>query len=79
MTIAPVTNFRDAFLTSHPPLIQVRRHAFLGVEVQNLFYLGEVKMGAVAPLAFSFQYVKEFSIFASTFERISMWGVKLER
>jgi len=59
--------------------LQVRRNAFRGIEVQNRFYLGEVRMDSVVPLAYGFDYVKEFSIFASKFERISMWGIKLER
>jgi len=59
--------------------LQVRRQAFLGLEVEKRFYLGDVKMAVVSPLAFAFSYVKEFSIFASTFDRIAMWGVKLER
>jgi len=59
--------------------LQVRRYAFRGTRITNRFYLGEVNMAAVVPMSFAFDYVKEFSVFASKFDRISMWGIKLDR
>lgn len=59
--------------------LQVRRYAFRGLEVRNRFYLGEVTLTTIVPMAFTFDYVKEFSIFASRIDRISMWGIKLAR
>jgi hypothetical protein len=37
---------------------QVRRYAFRGLEVKNRFYLGEVTVPTVVPMAFTFDYVK---------------------
>ncbi|XP_023340243.1 uncharacterized protein LOC111710394 [Eurytemora carolleeae] len=59
--------------------LQVRRYAFRGVEITKRFYLGEVKISTVVPMSFAFDFVQEFSIFASKFDRISMWGIKLNR
>ena len=57
--------------------LQVRRYSFKDLKVTGLFYLGEVAMDSVVSMAFHFKFVKEFSIFASSFERISMFGVKI--
>jgi len=57
--------------------LQVKRYSFKDMEVTNRFYLGEVNMASVVSMAFDFQYVKEFSVFASKFDRISMFGIKL--
>jgi len=57
--------------------LQVRRYSFKDLKVMNIFYLGEVVMDSVVSMAFHFNFVKEFSVFASKFERISMFGVKI--
>merc|ERR1719458_2094615 len=59
--------------------LEVKRFAFRDLEVTNRFYLGEVSMNTVVSMAFTFGYVKEFSVFASKFDRIHMFGVKLSR
>lgn len=59
--------------------LQIRRYAFRGVEILNRFYLGEVQMAAVVPMALNFDYVKEFSVFASKFDRLSMWAIKITK
>merc|ERR1711892_1277416 len=55
----------------------VKRYSFKELKVMDRFYLGEVSMASVVSMAFDFKYVKEFSIFASKFDRISMFGIKL--
>jgi len=62
---------------SHVKNLMVKRFSFKDMEITNRFYLGEVKMSNVVSLAFTFSYVKEFSVFASIFDRISMFGIKL--
>jgi len=57
--------------------LQVKRYSFKDLTVSGRFYLGEVNMASVVSMAFDFQYVKEFSVFASKFDRISMFGIKL--
>ena len=57
--------------------LQVRRYSFKDLKVMDIFYLGEVVMDSVVSMAFHFNFVKEFSVFASKFERISMFGVKI--
>ena len=47
------------------------------VTVTGRLYLAEVSMDTVQPLAFHLRRVREFSVFASKFERISMHGIKL--
>ena len=59
--------------------LQVKRYSFKDLEVTNRFYLGEVVMHTVVSMAFDFKYVKEFSVFASKFDRISMFGIKLDQ
>jgi len=59
--------------------LQVRQYAFRSVHVTHRFYLGEVNMTSVVPMSLAFEYVKEFSVFASNFDKISMWGIKLNR
>lgn len=59
--------------------LQVKRYSFKDLEVTNRFYLGEVAMHSVVSMAFDFKYVKEFSVFASKFDRISMFGIKLDQ
>ena len=39
----------------------------------------EVTVPRVPSLAFNFDHIKEFSIFGSRFDRVSMWGFKLAR
>ena len=58
--------------------LQVRRYSFKDLKVTGIFYLGEVVMDSVVSMAFHFKFVKEFSVFASVFERISMFGVKID-
>ena len=59
--------------------LKVKRYSFKDIQVRGTFYLGEVNMQSVVPMAFHFKYVREFSVFASNFERIAMFGVKIER
>ena len=55
----------------------VKRYSFKDLQVMGRFYLGEVSMSSVVSLAFDFKYVKEFSMFASKFDRISAYGVNI--
>merc|ERR1711892_1584170 len=57
----------------------VKRYSFKELEVTGRFYMGEVNMASVVSMAFDFKFVKEFSVFASKFDRISMFGIKLAR
>ena len=57
--------------------LQVRRHSFQDVEVTNRVYLADVRMSTMVSMAFEIHYVREFSIFASHFERISRHGIKI--
>jgi len=57
----------------------VKRYSFRDLQVKERVYLGEVSMASVVSMAFDFEYVKEFSVFASKFDRISMHGIKLPR
>jgi len=59
--------------------LKVKRYSFKDIQVRGVFFLGEVNMESVVSMAFHFKYVKEFSVFASKFERISMFGMKIER
>ena len=59
--------------------LKVKRYSFKDIRVRGVFFLGEVNMESVVSMAFHFKYVKEFSVFASKFERISMFGIKIER
>lgn len=59
--------------------LKVKRYSFKDITVSGMFYLGEVEMESVVSMAFHFKYVKEFSVFASRFARISMFGIKIER
>jgi hypothetical protein len=38
--------------------VQVRRYAFRGLEVKSRFYLGEVTVATIVPMAYTFDYVK---------------------
>eukprot|EP00095_Tigriopus_kingsejongensis_P001264 maker-scaffold149_size310270-snap-gene-0.8 protein:Tk01264 transcript:maker-scaffold149_size310270-snap-gene-0.8-mRNA-1 annotation:"unnamed protein product" len=58
--------------------LSVGRHAFEGISIDGSFWLKEVTMERVPSMAFNFDHVKEFSIFGSRFDRVSMWGFKLE-
>ena len=57
--------------------LQVKRFAFKDLEVTNRLFLSEVRMATVMSLAFDLHYVKDFSIFKSKFDRISMFGIKV--
>ena len=57
--------------------LQVNRYSFKDLKVTGRFFLGEVNMDTVVSMAFHFNFVKEFSVFASNFERISMFGIKI--
>jgi len=59
--------------------LKVKRYSFKDIRVRGVFFLGEVNMESVVSMAFHFKYVKEFSVFASKFERISMFGIKIDR
>lgn len=59
--------------------LEVKRFAFKDLHVLERFYLGDVSMGTIVSMAFTFHYVKEFSVFASKFDRIAMLGIKLPR
>lgn len=59
--------------------LKVKRYSFKDIKVNGMFYLGEVEMESVVSMAFHFKYVKEFSVFASRFARISMFGIKIEQ
>jgi len=58
--------------------LQVRRYSFKDLTVTGRFFLGEVIMDSVVSMAFHFKFVNEFSVFASNFERIAMFGIKLD-
>ena len=59
--------------------LKVAQDSFKDMRVTNKFYLGNVHMGSVLSEAFSFSYVKDFSIFDSKFGRLSRHGINLER
>ena len=46
--------------------------------MESEFFLREVFMDRVAPFAFSFDHVGEFSVFGSRLDRVSTWGFKLD-
>ena len=56
----------------------VHRHTFEGVRVDGTFMLKNVIVQQTPSLAFAFDSIKEFSIFRSRFDRVSMWGFKLD-
>jgi hypothetical protein len=56
--------------------LSVSRHSFEGISVSGVFWLKEVVVPKVPSLAFSFDNVREFSIYGSRFDRVSMWGFK---
>merc|ERR1719189_2095030 len=71
-------------LVLHSKLFEVRvgaaeeaGHSLKDVTVTGRLYLAEVSMDTVQPLAFHLRRAREFSVFASKFERISMHGIKL--
>ena len=59
--------------------LEVKRYSFNDVSVRGMFYLGEVFINNVVSLAFNLDYVGEFSVFASKFERVSMFGIKIKQ
>jgi len=59
--------------------LQVKRFAFKDLVITDRFYMGEVRMKTIVSMAFTFHYVKEFSVFASNFDHISMFGIKIPR
>ena len=58
--------------------LKVKRHSFEGIRVDGSFLLENVIVQRTPSLAFAFDAVKQFSIFASRFDRVSMWGFKLD-
>ena len=58
--------------------LQVMRHIFEGVRVTGIFILKSVIVKKTPSMAFSFDYIKDFSIMGGRFDRVSMWGFKLE-
>ena len=59
--------------------LDVKRYSFNDITVRKMFYLSEVHMENVVSLAFHMDSVGEFSVFASKFERISMFGIKIAK
>ena len=59
--------------------LAVSRNSFEGVSVATSFWMKEVTVPRVPSLAFNFDHVKEFSIYGSRFDRVSMWGFKIAR
>jgi len=57
--------------------LSVSRNSFEGVSVASSFWMKEVTVPRVPSLAFNFDHIKEFSIYGSRFDRVSMWGFKL--
>ena len=53
----------------------VKRYAMKDIRVTGRFYLGEVTTRSLPAMALELSYVGEFSVFASKFERISMFGI----
>ena len=58
--------------------LKVKRHSFEGIRVDGSFLLENVIVQRTPSLAFAFDAVKQFSIFGSRFDRVSMWGFKLD-
>ena len=56
----------------------VKRHTFEGVRVTGTFMLKSVIVQKTPSMAFSFDYIKDFSIMGGRFDRVAMWGFKLE-
>lgn len=69
-----VTNFEISNVRD----LTVKRHTFEGVNVDGTFMVKSVVVQRVPSLAFSFDSVQEFSIMSSRFDRVSMWGFKLD-
>ena len=59
--------------------LDVKRYSFNDIKVKKMFYLSEVHMENVVSLAFHMDSVGEFSVFASKFDRISMFGIKIAK
>ena len=59
--------------------LQVKRHTFEGVQITGSFLLKNVIVQRTPSLAFAFDSVNEFTILGSRFDRVSMWGFKLEQ
>ena len=57
--------------------LDVKGHAFEGIKIDGTFIMNKVTMQKVDSLAFNFDYVHDFTIIASRFDRIAMWGFKL--
>ena len=55
----------------------VKRYALKDLKVMGRFYLGEVTSKSLVAMGFDLSYVGEFSVFASKFDRISMFGIKI--
>jgi len=71
---ATISNFEIANVKD----LQVMRHTFEGVRVTGTFMLKSVVVQKTPSMAFSFDYIKDFSIMGGRFDRVSMWGFKLE-
>ena len=56
----------------------VKRHTFEGVNIEDKFMLNSVIVQRVPSLAFAFDSINQFSILRSRFDRVSMWGFKLQ-
>ena len=71
-------SLRSQFLLFQVQDLQVMRHTFEGVRVTGTFMLKSVIVKKTPSMAFSFDYIKDFSIMGGRFDRVSMWGFKLE-
>jgi len=71
---ATISNFKIVNVTD----LKVKRHSFEGIRVDGSFLLENVIVQRTPSLAFAFDAVKQFSIFGSRFDRVSMWGFKLD-
>ena len=53
----------------------VKSYALKDIRVKGRFYLGDVTSKSLPAMGLELSYVGEFSVFASKFERISMFGI----
>ena len=58
--------------------LHVKRHTFEGIRISGTFGLKSVIVQRTPSLAFAFDSVNEFNVMGGRFDRVSMWGFKLE-
>ena len=56
---------------------KISGQTFEGTSVDSSFVMKEVHVQKIPPLAFNFDAVGEFNIINSKFERVPMWGFKV--